>query len=136
MKFLTKEERENLFAEYNQLHEEIRERNQRTWLINTILITGSLLIAFQSEVTSNLIPLVSLMLVIIALLLHISAYHVSKINFITIEEIRNDLGLTRTSRMYKSKLEGNLWYFFRGKLPWILFIILILVYLSILIPYL
>ncbi len=136
MKLLTKEDRENLFAEYEQLHAEIRERNQRTWLINTILITGSLLVTFQSEITSNLIRFVSLMLVLIAFLLHVSAYYVSKINFDTIGEIRNDLGLTRTNRMYKSKIEGKLWNIFRGMLPWTLFIFLIVVYLLLFLNYL
>ncbi len=117
MKFLTKEDRENLFAEYNQLHEEIRERNNRIWIIDSILVTGSLLVTFQSEITSYLLPFVSLVMVLITLFHHYTGCHVNSINNQTLREIRPDLGLTRTNIMYESKMREKSWFFFRGMLP-------------------
>ena len=136
MKFLTKVDRENLFVEYEQLHSEIRERNQRIWLIDTILVTGSLLVTFQSAIVSNLIPFTSLMLVLIAFFQHTSGYYVNSITFDTITEIRTDLGLTKTSRMFKSKIEGKLWFILRGCVPYVLFIFLIGLYLFLMFQYL
>lgn len=136
MKFLTKVDRENLFVEYEQLHSEIRERNQRIWLIDTILVTGSLLVTFQSAIVSNLIPFASLMLVLIAFFQHTSGYYVNSITLDTITEIRNDLGLTKTSRMFKSKIEGKLWFILRGLVPYVLFIFLIGLYLFLMFQYL
>ena len=136
MKFLTKEDRENLFAELEQLQAEIRERNQRIWLIDTILLTGSLIAAFQSEIVSILLPIAAIALVSFAFIQHITGQEVNAVAFETITEIRHDLVLTKTEHMYESKLEGKSWFIFRSKVPYGIFIFLIVIYFYLLIPYL
>ena len=47
---MTKEERENLIIEYKHMHDDNWQRGHGIWLVNSILITGSLIVAFQSVI--------------------------------------------------------------------------------------
>ena len=132
MDFLTKEERENLIIEYKHLHDENWQRGQGIWIVNSILITGSLIVAFQPTLTGFPTPVVSLMLVIIATVLHATGDKVTAITYERMEEIRKNLGMTESSIMYKSKIKGKWWYILRLSASYMLFTFLMGVYLFLL----
>ena len=132
MKLLTKEDREILLTEYNLLHDANWRRGNAIWVVNSLLITGSVLIAFQSNIDTFLLPLVSLFLVTIALILTYTGSKITSITYKRIENIREDLGLAETTRMFQKEIKGKLWYLLRKYAPYSLFIFLIGTYLYLL----
>jgi hypothetical protein len=132
MDLLTKEDRENLIIEYKQLHDENWQRGHAIWVVNSILITGSLIAAFQTNNANFPTPIVSLMLIVIVTILHATGDKVTSITYKQMEEIRKKLGMTESSMMYKSKIQGKWWHTTRRSAAYILFIFLMAVYILLL----
>ena len=72
MDVLTKEERENLIVEYKHMHDDNWQRGHGIWLVNSILVTGSLIVSFQSVTEKSLSYVVALVLVMVALIIQIT----------------------------------------------------------------
>jgi hypothetical protein len=132
MEFLTKEDRENLIIEYKQLHDENWQRGQAIWIVNSILITSSLIVAFQTTIAGFPTSLVSFVLVLAATILHATGDKVTSITYEQMEEIRKKLGLTEASTMYRLKIQGKWWHKIRVKVAYALFIFLMTVYIFLL----
>ena len=132
MDFLTKEERENLIIEYKHMHDDNWQRGHGIWLVNSILVTGSLIVAFQSIIGISWSYIVALVLVTVAFIIQITAGRVTAVTYKKMEEIRKKLGMTETSKMYKSEIEGKWWYFLRTKVAYALFFFLMAVYVFLL----
>jgi hypothetical protein len=132
MDFLTKGERENLIIEYKHYHDENWQRGQAIWVVNSILITGSLIVAFQANSYSFLLLLVSFVLVLAASILHYTSSKVTSITYKRMEEIREQLGLTGPTELYQSKIKSAWWYPIRTNVAYGLFIFLMGVYLFLL----
>jgi hypothetical protein len=132
MDFLTKEERENLIIEYKQLHDENWHRGQVIWIVNSILITASLIAAFQTNIGGFPTSLVSFVLVFVATILHATGNKVTSITYKQMEEIRKKLGMTESSTMFKSQIQGKLWHTVRVSAAYVLFIFLMAVYILLL----
>ncbi len=129
MDLLTKEDRENLIIEYKHYHDENWQRSQAIWVVNSILITGSLIVAFQNSLLSFPAPPVSLLLVIIAAILHATGNKVTSITYKRMEEIREKLGINGPTEMYETHIKGKWWYVVRVNASFILSISLGSVYL-------
>jgi hypothetical protein len=129
MGFLLKEERENLLVEYNLLREEIWERDYRTWVINAVLIIGSLLVAFVQTLESFPTPVLSIVLVACGLILYITSKRVNAVAYLRMEEIATQLRITGLKKMYESQIAGQWWYALRKNVAYLLFVILLSVYL-------
>ena len=132
MDFLTKEERENLIIEYKQLHDENWQRGQAIWIVNSILITGSLIVAFQTNIKGFPTSLASFVLVFVATILHATGNKVTSITYKQMEKIRKKLGMTESSTMYRSKIQGKWWHTVRVSAAYVLFIFLMAVYILLL----
>jgi hypothetical protein len=132
MEFLTKEERENLIIEYKHLHDENWQRGHAVWVVNSILIIGSLIAAFQTNNANFPTPIVSLMLIVIATILHATGDKVTSITYNQMEEIRKKLGMTETTTMYKSRIQGKWWHTVRVSAAYVLFVFLMGVYILLL----
>jgi uncharacterized membrane protein AbrB (regulator of aidB expression) len=127
-----KDERENLIIEYKHLHEDNWQRSQAMWVVNSIFITGSLLVAFQNGFDDFPTPLVSLFLVITSLVLHATGDKLTSDTYKRMEEIRKKLGMTVSTEFYRSSISGKGWYIIRTNVVYILFIFLICVYVYLL----
>ena len=132
MDFLTKEERVNLIIEYRHLHDENWQRGNAIWVVNSILITGSLIPAFQTNSVNFPTPIVSLMLIVIATILHATGDKVTSITYKQMEEIRKKLGMTETTTVYKSKIQRKWWHYIRLSSAYVVFIFLMGVYILLL----
>jgi hypothetical protein len=129
MELLTKEEREALLKEYELLHKENWERGHITWIVNTILITGSLIVAFQSNIKSFPTYLVSLLLVVITFIMEATSDKITTITYRRIEHIRKILEMTGPTEMYQSQIRGKPWYIIRRNLSYFLYLNLACAYL-------
>ena len=129
MEFLTEDDRENLIIAYKHLHEENRLRGHAIWVGNSILITGSLIIAFQSYPHTFPVPLVSLALVAISAILHLTGQKITAITYKRMKQIETQLGITEPAEMYESEIQGKWWHVARINSPYVLFILLIGVYI-------
>lgn len=132
MDFLTKEERENLITEYKHMHDDNWQRGHGIWLVNSILVTGSLIVAFQSVIERSLACIVALLLVVVAFIIQVTAGRITSITHRKMEEIGKRLGMTETARMYKTEIQGKWWYFLRTKIVYFLFFFLMIVYILLL----
>jgi len=132
MDFLTKEERENLIIEYKHMHDDNWQRGHGIWLVNSILIAVSLIVAFQSFTEKSLAYIVALALIIVAKIIQITAGRVTSITYKKMIQIRKKLGMTETTRMYDSEIQGKWWYFLRTKVAYFLFFFLMIVYIFLL----
>ena len=132
MDFLTKEERENLIVEYKHMHDDNWQRGHGIWLVNSILVTGSLIVSFQSVTEKSLSYVVALVLVMVALIIQITAGRVTSVTYNKMEEIRKKLGIAETSRMYEFEIKYKWWYFIRTNVAYFLFVFLVGVYLFLL----
>lgn len=129
MDLLTEEDRQNLLLEYKHMHDENWERGHGIWLVNSILITGSLLIAFQATDGQSFAYFVSLVLVIAATTLQITTGKETSITYKKMKEIRVRLGMTETTKMYESEMRGKWWYIIRTNTAYVLFVFLMSAYL-------
>ncbi len=133
MGFLAKEEKENLLIEYNLLREEILDRDYKTWVVNSILIIGSLIVVFAPITQGFSPPILSVVLIAAALVLHVTSERVTNVAYDRIEEISKQLRLMGPTKMYESKIAGQSWYVARRNIAYALFTVLISVYLYIII---
>jgi hypothetical protein len=131
MDFLTNEDRENLIIEHKQLHDENWKRGQATWIVNSILIAGSLIVAFQTNI-SGPTSLLSLVLVFVATILHATGNKITSITNKKMEEIEKKLGMSESSTMFKSQIKGKWWHTIRVNAAYALFIFLMAVYILLL----
>ena len=129
MGFLLKEEKENLFIEYNLQREEIWDRDYKTWVVSAILIIGSLLVAFTPVIENFPTAVLSIVLVVSALILHATSERVNTIAYCRVKEIERQLRITGPNRMYENKIAGRWWYVVRRNVAYSLFAILISIYL-------
>lgn len=132
MDLLTKEERENLIIEYKHLHDDNWQRGHGIWLVNSILVAGSLIVAFQSVIERLLAYIVALALVIVAFIIQATAGRVTSITYRKMEEIRKKLGMTETTKMYETEIRGKWWYIIRTYAAYALFLFLIIIYILLL----
>lgn len=132
MDFLTKEERENLIIEYKHMHDDNCQRGNGIWLVNSILVTGSLIVAFQSAGDESLAYVVALALVITATIIQITAGRARSITYKKMVQIRKKLGMTETTKMYESEIQGKWWYVLRTKAAYALFLFLMVIYIFLL----
>lgn len=132
MDFLTKEERENLIIEYKHMHDDNRQRGHGIWLVNSILVTASLIVAFQSVTEKSLAYIIALALVIVATIIQVTGGRVTSITYKKMMQIRKKLGMTETTEMYESEIQGKLWYILRTKAAYALFFFLMAVYIFLL----
>jgi len=132
MDFLTKEERENLITEYKHMHDDNWQRGHGIWLVNSILVAGSLIVAFQSVTEKSLAYVAALLLVIVAFIIQVTAGRVTSITHKKMKEIRKKLGMTETTKMYESEIQDKWWYFLRTKAAYALFFFLMAVYIFLL----
>jgi len=107
MVLFTEEDRENLLIEYKHLHDENWRRGQNVWLVNSILITGSLIAAFQPTIQNFPTPIVSLILVIIALILNLTTDKVTLICYERMNEIGCKLGIEGPKKCMNLRLKEN-----------------------------
>jgi hypothetical protein len=128
MGFLFKEERDNSLVEYNFLSEEIWERSYRTWVINAILITGSVLVAFVQVQTIIPTPILSLVLVTSGLVLHVTSEKENEIERNRMEEIASKLRITELTKFQKT-IAKKWWFSAKKNLPYALFVVLSAIYL-------
>ena len=129
MGFLLKEEKDALLAEFNLLREEILDRDYKTWVINAILIIGSIIAAFTPSVESFPTASVSIALVLSALAIHATSERVNGIAYDRIEVIAKQLKIAGPNLMYKSRISGQWWYIARKNVAYALFTVLISIYL-------
>jgi hypothetical protein len=113
MDLLTKEERENLIIEYKHYHDENWRRSQAIWVVNSILITGSLIVAFQNSFLSFPASPLSLLLVTIAAILHATGGKMTKLTYKRMEEIGKKLGINGPTELYRTHMKGKWWYIVR-----------------------
>ena len=123
--------KEILKLEYETLHKENWDRGQNVWLVNTILLTGSLLISFQSQIIGFPIPIVSLFLVTIAFLINATSDKVTQITYKEMERIRELLQMTGPTEMYLKEIRGKWWFRIRVNLPYSLYLGMASIYLFI-----
>jgi len=128
MELMSDEEREALLTEYKTLHDENWRRGQNMWVVYSILITGSLIVAFQSRIENFPCPLVSLALIVMALIMHATTEQVTRITYERMGEIGEMLGIIGPKKMYESQIKGKWWYRIRRNEAYALFTILISVY--------
>ncbi len=73
MDIMTKEDRESLLIEYKHMHDENWQRGHGIWLVNSILITSSVIAAFQSTAEKPVAYLVATALVVAAITIQATA---------------------------------------------------------------
>jgi hypothetical protein len=129
MDFLSEEDRQNLLIEYKHMHDENWQRGHGIWLVNSIFITGSLLVAFQATGRQSLAYFISSVLVIATTIIQITAGKVTSVTYRKMKEIRARLGMTETTRLYESEIRGKWWYIIRTNTAYVLFVFLMSTYL-------
>lgn len=132
MSLLTSEEREALLIEYEHLHDENWRRGQNVWVVNSILITSSLLVAFQHTVQSFLTYVIPLILVLVAFSMHITTDKITNLCYERMNEIGKMLKIYGPERTYRSGIEGQWWYPIRTNLAYCLYLVLATAYLFLL----
>ena len=132
MDFLTEEERENLKIEYKHMHDDNWQRKKGICIVNSILVTGSLIVAFQSVSHKSLAYMVALALMITATIIQITAGRARSITYRKMVQIRKRLGMTETTKMYESEIQGKWWYVLRTKVAYVLFLFLMVIYIFLL----
>jgi len=128
MGFLLKEESEEkqkLVREYNLLREDVLDRSYKMWVITIVLIVGSLLVAAAPATPSFPLPVLSILLVAIAFILHSTSERISAINYSRLNALERQLNITGPTKMYELEIAGKWWYALRRNTAYILFITLI-----------
>jgi hypothetical protein len=105
---------------YKDLHYENWQRGQVIWVVNSILITGSLLVAFQSSI-SFLSSLVAIMLIVIANILYLTTDIEIMVSYKKMSEVRPHIGLSEIDEFAKNEITKTIWYPFRKSAAYILF---------------
>ena len=123
------EEKQKLIREYNLLREDVLDRSYKMWVITIVLILGSLLVAAAPATLNFPLPVLSILLVAIAFILHSTSERISAIGYGRINQLERQLNITGPTKMYELEIAGKWWYALRRNTAYILFIILIGVYL-------
>ncbi len=126
---MTKEDKESLLIEYKHMHDENWQRAHGIWLVNSILITSSVIAAFQSATEKPITYLVAIALVVAAIIIQATAGKITTLTYEKMKEIRKRLGMTETTKLYESKIQGRWWYILRINTAYALFDLLISAYL-------
>lgn len=123
-----KQTRDNLKIVYGNYHDEVWKRGENIWLVNSILITGSLIAAFE-------LPLVSLFLVIIAVIMQVTSDKVTRITYNTMHEIEIKLGIEMLGEVSPNsvfnKIKSKWWYPIRSLTSYFIYAFLIISYSAI-----
>jgi hypothetical protein len=117
------ERRDLLKLEYKRLHDEIRQRGQNVWLIHSILVTGSLLVAFP--IAGNNEPIVSLLLTLVSFVFQLTTLKIDIMCYDQIHYIQKELGMQEP--IYP-QIRDKLWYKVRWSMWYVLFFISIIMY--------
>ena len=123
------EEKQKLIREYNLLREDVLDRSYKMWVITIVLIVGSLLVAAAPATLNFPLPVLSILLVAIAFILHSTSERISAIGYGRINQLERQLNITGPTKMYELEIAGKWWYALRRNTAYILFIILIGIYL-------
>jgi hypothetical protein len=129
-----REEREKLAREYSLLRDELLERSYRKWVISVILIIGSLLVAIAPVTFAFPLPVLSIVLIAFAFILHATSERVSEIGYHRLQELEELLKMSGTMKLFESEISGKWWYMLRRNIAYIVFVILIGTYLFMIIP--
>jgi hypothetical protein len=129
MDFFTEEERENLLIEYEELHNEILQRNHYTWLIISILLAGSFLISFGTNNPTLIHYSVSIFLTILSWASQEYFVSVNRSCWKRREEIEQSLKMYGQKRRYEH-LKSRLIYKIGMQVWRILFIGLMIAYIT------
>ncbi len=137
MVFLLREEREEkekLASEYSLLRDELLERSYRKWVISIILIIGSLLVALAPVPVAFPLPVLSIVLITLAFILHATSERVCAIGYQRLQELEELLKMPGTMRLFESEISGKWWYLLRRNIAYVVFVILIGTYLFMIFP--
>ena len=129
-----KEEKEKLTREYSLLRNELLERSYKTWAISIVLIVGSALVALAPVTVAFPLPVLSIVLIVLALILHATSERVSAIGYYRLNELENILKISGTMRLFENEISGKWWYLLRKNIAYIVFAILIGIYLFMIFP--
>ena len=135
MILLTKEDRENLIVEYEELLKEILQRRQNMWLIHSILLASTFIISFTSNQNTLPFPyIVSLFLVIISWSIERTNVTVNNSCWDRRHEIEDLLGMKGPERRFE-RLRKTWSYRIRNILWDLIYVFLIFTYTILLSPY-
>lgn len=116
--------REKLSKEYSLLREELLDRSYKTWVISTVLIIGSLLVAFTPVTVAFPVPVLSIVLIAVAFVLHATSERVSAIGYSRLHELEYLLQISGTTSLFESEISGKWWYLLRKSIAYVVFVIL------------
>lgn len=135
MGFMLREEKESLLTEYDILREEIWDRDYKTWVVNAILIMGSIVAAFSSSSVKGFpTAALSVSLIAAAVALHATSEQVTSIAYVRVKEIEQYLKIAGPTRLFESKIADQWWYVARRNVAYVLFTVLEAVYLYLVYP--
>jgi hypothetical protein len=132
MSCLSKEDREKLYFEHNYLQKQVHFLGNTMWVVNSILITGSLLVAFQSRSDVFPTPIASLILIWASFFITMGNNKINKTSYERMSNIRKALGILKPDEIYETQVEGKLWYTLRNNTQYLLYTSLTSVYLFLL----
>jgi hypothetical protein len=87
------------------------------------------LVAAAPATPSFPLPVLSLLLVAIAFILHSTSERISAIGYSRLNDLERQLNIIGPNKMYELEIAGKWWYALRRNTAYVLFIILIGVYL-------
>ncbi len=137
MVFLQKEEekeKEKLTKEYSLLRNELYDRSYKTWAISVVLIVGSVLVALAPITVAVPLPVLSIVLIALAFILHATSERVSTIGYNRLHELEDNLKISGAMRLFESEISEKWWYLLRRNIAYIVFIILIGTYVFMITP--
>jgi hypothetical protein len=129
-----KEEKEKLTREYSLLRNELLDRSYKNWATSIVLIIGSVLVALAPVTIAFPLPVLSIVLITLALILHATSERVSAIGYYRLHELEDILKIAGTMQLYESEISGKWWYLLRRNIAYVVFIILIGIYLFMIFP--
>jgi hypothetical protein len=136
--------REILIEEYRELNESIRNRGRQFAMVQSILISGSLLavafaLRFLRDLDSPIVGctlIIAILLVVFAWLMDFTTTRLDKIFFDRVHQIENDPLIKMEvghHKLYEDKIKCSWWYFLR-RLTWpAIFLTLLVSYITILV---
>lgn len=128
MPFISNEDKEKLLRQHRRLCEEIHSRSNSIWVVNSILITGSLLVAFQIKSEAFPTPVAALVLLMASFILTATTNKLNRIWYETLEQIENYLDMKMRINVFASQVEGRWWYTLRVNAVYFLYASLTSIY--------
>lgn len=127
MVYLAEEDYEKrLHREMEFLQRDIHNRLSSTWVVNSILITASILVVFQSEFKAFPTPLVAILLLLISFILTATSDKINGIYHERLTAIRHEL---KIPDLYENEIKGRWWYSLRTNAQYLLYASLACIYL-------